>query len=156
MFRSLRLALLAEKNDGGRRRRDFAIALARCTRVPRVAVRQRSLILARGLFRPPLHPLGSRALPFENPATLARAGRACRPLAGAGTLDGACCISGEMPAAWRGSGLTWAGQPARILNGAHPKDPAACRPRASLMAPPRVYPGWTPRLGEAHTQARFP
>src|ERR1039458_1352833 len=57
----------------------IALPLARCARADRATARRGSLILARGFFRPPLHPLGSRALPVENPATLARGGRAFSP-----------------------------------------------------------------------------
>ena len=130
------------------------VALARCARYNRATARQGSLILTRGLFRPPLHPPGSRALPFENPATLTRGGRAYRPWAGAGAVAGASCVSGETPAARRGSWLTWAGQPARPLDGALaealPGLEAGLAPLPSPFARP-VCSAWTARLGEAHT-----
>ena len=43
-----------------------------------------------------------------------------------------------------------------LLTGPRPKHPPALRPPAPLMASPFVCPGWTPRLGEAHTRARLP
>src|ERR1017187_2079441 len=113
----------------------IALPLARCARADRANARRGSLILARGFFRPPLHPLGSRALPVENPATLARGGRAFSPW-GAGTLAGACCVSGDTPAARRGSGLTLAGQPARPLDGALAEALSVLLPWLFLLAPP--------------------
>src|ERR1035438_10225807 len=100
----------------------MALPLARCARADRANARRGSLILARGFFRPPLHPLGSRALPVENPATLTRGGRAFSPWAGAGTLAGACCVSGDTPAARRGPGATPAAPAA-------PGGGARCTPR---------------------------
>jgi hypothetical protein len=134
----------------------IALSLARCARADRANARRGSLILARGFFRPPLHPLGSRALPVENPATLARGGRAFSPW-GAGTLAGACCVSGDTPAARRGSGLTLAGQPARTLDGALAEALSVWRPRLAPMPSAFTLPvctAWTARPVGAHTAAR--
>jgi hypothetical protein len=57
--------------------------------------------------------------PLKIPPPPARGGRAHGPLGrGRGALAGALCVCGQTPAAWRGSGLTWAGQPPRTLDGA--------------------------------------
>ena len=135
----------------------IALSLARCARADRANARRGSLILARGFFRPPLHPLGSMALPVENPATLTRGGRACGPWAGAGTLAGACCVSGDTPAARRGSGLTLAGQPARTLDGALAEALSVWLPRLAPMPSAFTLPvctAWTARPVGAHTAAR--
>lgn len=135
----------------------IALPLARCARADRANARRGSLILARGFFRPPLHPLGSRALPVENPATLARSGRAYSPWAGAGTLAGACCVSRDTLAARGGSGLTSAGQPARTLDGARAEALSVCQPRLAPMPSAFTMPvctAWTARPVGAHTAAR--
>jgi hypothetical protein len=145
------------KNAGSAAGRSFVIRLARWARVPRAAAPRGRAILARGLFRPPLHPHGSRALPYENPATLSRGGRAFSPLAGAGTLAGACCVSGETLAARRGSRLTLAGQPVRTLDGA-PADAMpvwgpGLAPLSSVFAR-CAGTAWTARLPEAPAMVR--
>jgi hypothetical protein len=135
----------------------IALPLARCARADRATARRGSLILARGFFRPPLHPLGSRALPVENPATLTRGGRAFSPWAGAGTLAGTCCVPGDTPAARRGSGLTLAGQPARTLDGARAEALSVWRPWLAPMPSAFTLPvctAWTARPPGAHTAAR--
>src|SRR5215210_1926227 len=107
MVRQLHLIRRQAKTVGESRRTDGAISTASCARVPRATGRQRSLNLSKGAVPPPL----------GNPPPSERAERAGRPWAGTRTLAGAFCVSGETPAAWGGSGLTWAGQPARSLNG---------------------------------------
>ena len=95
--------------------------------------------------------------PMKIPPPSARGGRAQCPLAGAGTLAGALCVSGETPAAWRGSGLTLAGQPARHLDDARAEALTVWRPRLAPMASAFTRPvctAWTARLWEAHTWAR--
>ena len=80
--------------------------------------------------------------PLKIPPPPARGGRAHGPLGrGRGALAGALCVSWETPGAWAPSGLTWAGQPARTLDGARAEGLPVCA-------------GWTPRLREAHTGAR--
>jgi len=99
---------------------------------------------------------GLRPLKILPPS--ARGGRAHGPLGrGRGTLAGALCVCGQTPAAWRGSGLTLAGQPARTLDGARAEALSVWRPRLSPMAPAVTRPvctAWTARLWEAHTWAR--
>ena len=127
MVRELLLIDNPAKKDGTVRRRDFALSLARCARVPRAAA---SLILERGSLRPPFHPPGRAGWTPEE-----------SPLAGAGTVAGVCRVPWGTPVDGISSGLTWAGQPALLLNGQRPKHPPAFRPPATLMASPFVCSG---------------
>jgi hypothetical protein len=136
-----------------------AIPLARCARADRATAQPpASLILFKGVLPTPVeNPPVSRALPVDNPATLTRGGRAYSPWAGAGTLAGACCVSGDTPAARRGSGLTLAGQPARTLDGARAEALSVWRPRLAPMPSAFTLPvctAWTARPPGAHTAAR--
>lgn len=116
----------------------IAVRLARWARVPRAAPSGRS-ILSKGLFRPLLNSPGSRALPYENPATLPRGGRACGPQEVRGAVPVAFCVCGQTP------GLTLAGQTARILDDAR-----------SGLGVPRSSPSgrvaWTARAGGARPE----
>ena len=121
-----------------------ASRLASCARVPRDA----SLNLERGLSGPAFIPSVQGLRPLKILPPSARGGRAQSPLVGAGTLAGALCVSGDTPAARRGSGLTLAGQPAGHLDDAR---------RDILPAPTFIRPvctAWTARLREAHTWTR--
>jgi hypothetical protein len=93
--------------------------------------------------------------PLKIPPPPARGGRAYGPLGrGRGALAGALCVSWETPAAWRGSGLTWAGQPPRTLDGARAEALPVWRPRLAPMASASshtVCTAGTVRLGEEHT-----
>ena len=100
----------------------IAIPLARCARVPRATAQPAaSLILRRGLSGPRSDPPVSRALPCDNPATLARGGRALiRWAADAVTWAGGGCAVTPSRAnlAATGAGLTrWAGQASNAVGG---------------------------------------
>ena len=101
----------------------IALPLARCARVPRATAQPpASLILFKGVLPTPVeNPPVSRALPVDNPATLARGGRALiRWAADAVTWAGDGCAGTPLRACLSApdASLTrWAGQASNAVGG---------------------------------------
>src|SRR5208282_453450 len=105
------------------REKAIAIALARCARVPRATAQPpASLILFKGVLPTPVeNPPVSRALPVDNPATLARGERALIRLAadavtwagdGCAGVPFRACLSAPAACLTR-----WAGQASNAVGG---------------------------------------
>ena len=132
--------------SGGEEGASLRSQVVRVFHAPPLSLRPRSTWQG-GYSGPRCIPPSMACRPWTLP-TLTRGGRAQSPWDGAGTVDGALCISGDMPAARGGSGLTWAGQPAGHLDDARPDTlpaPAFTRP---------VCTAWTARPWEAPTWTR--
>jgi len=101
----------------------ITLPLARCARVPRATAQPPALlILFKGVLPTPVeNPPVSRALPVDNPATLARGGRALvRLAADAVTWDGDGCAGAPFRACLSAPAacLTrWAGQASNAVGG---------------------------------------
>lgn len=123
MIRAVEYLKLHMKNASFTGRKTVAITLARCARWTRATAQPlASLILFKGVLPTPVeNPPVSRALPVDNPATLARGGRASIRLAAdavtwagdgcAGAPVGACLLAPD-------ARLTrWAGQASNAVGG---------------------------------------